>query len=524
MAALRLRNILLPLLLTSAAAVPYLNSIHGPWLMDDLPLIAHNPLLRNNPRWSILLTTDYWIVRGAPAGVYRPIPMLSFGLNSALWGLRPLPFHMTNLLLHVGVCLLFWTVLLQRSFAPFPLFAAFWFALHPVHVEAVANVIGRSELLVAFFFLLAWSLHVRAKETRQTWLRLMEFACWLLMSLSKENGVPLLALPLVSWWVEGRHTLHRLTVLWAPAILAGGAYLLLRLAFGIRTPELPPAYNGSEHLQLVFSATAKNFQLLTGIFTHKAVYPLPGSISLSVVVAGAILLVSIFVIPLLLTWRRSPAGVPAFAFLLSTVTLLQFYPNTIWVWERGLYVPSLAIAWIIGRTLCNTLNHWRTSTALVVSFPALALLGWYAYLCTSYSRLYSEERHFWAHEFRQNRDHLPTIISYSEVMLRSSLPAEREQALRLRLEAIAKHPRSGFAHAALASAALRLGKPSHAHAALTSASQIRLEFPSAVQRLQGYRQLAALAHRTELTELSRKFLQQARETTTSLLNSTRENQ
>ncbi len=88
------------------------------------------------------------------AGLYHPLTTLSFAVDYSLGGGSPFPFHMTNFVLHLfNTCLLF--ILIKKLFNNFSM--AFLVALlsgvHPLHVEAVAWITSRKDLLYVFFFL-----------------------------------------------------------------------------------------------------------------------------------------------------------------------------------------------------------------------------------------------------------------------------------------------------------------------------------------------------------------------------------
>ncbi len=92
----------------------------------------------------------------AARGAYRPLTVTSYALDWELGNGQASFFHKTNVVLHALVSVLV-LVLLVRLGAPLPaaVLGGLLFAVHPVHVEAAANIAGRSELLVTLFALLA---------------------------------------------------------------------------------------------------------------------------------------------------------------------------------------------------------------------------------------------------------------------------------------------------------------------------------------------------------------------------------
>ncbi|XP_047481344.1 protein O-mannosyl-transferase TMTC2-like [Penaeus chinensis] len=78
-------------------------------------------------------------------------------MNHAMFGLRPLGFHLMNVLLHSCVCLLMTRLLLRLLRLPqgTVLSAGLLFATHPIHSEAVTGLVGRADVLASLFFLTA---------------------------------------------------------------------------------------------------------------------------------------------------------------------------------------------------------------------------------------------------------------------------------------------------------------------------------------------------------------------------------
>lgn len=143
----------LALLVALIAALCAAPSLRNGFVYDDVPAVEQDTRL-GDPGLH-LLAVPYWrdTMRDR---LYRPVTTVSFALDRAAGGGSTVPFHLTNILLNALVSALVFLLahrLLQHAAAAFV--AAAWFALHPVHVEAVANVVGRSELLAAAGYLVA---------------------------------------------------------------------------------------------------------------------------------------------------------------------------------------------------------------------------------------------------------------------------------------------------------------------------------------------------------------------------------
>jgi protein O-mannosyl-transferase len=137
-------------------------SITNGFAFDDVYIIETNKAIHSLARWWELAVGSYWPPeRGGD--LYRPLTMLSFALQWAAGGGSPLPFHITNIVLYAVVCVAFYRVVVVLLPLPAAWLAAALFAVHPVHVESVGNVVGQAELWAALFMLLALAAFLRAR-------------------------------------------------------------------------------------------------------------------------------------------------------------------------------------------------------------------------------------------------------------------------------------------------------------------------------------------------------------------------
>jgi hypothetical protein len=129
---------------------------------DDVYIIETNKAVHSLSRWWELAVGSYWPPeRGGD--LYRPLTMLSFALQWAAGGGSPLPFHIASIVLYAVVCVAFYRVVVVLLPLPAAWLAAALFAVHPVHVESVGNVVGQAELLAALFMLFALGAFLRAR-------------------------------------------------------------------------------------------------------------------------------------------------------------------------------------------------------------------------------------------------------------------------------------------------------------------------------------------------------------------------
>ena len=227
-------------------AVSYFPALSAGFVWDDVILTRTAPL----HTWSWL--AQIWFT---PRGLiqqeahYWPLLYTLFWLEHKLWGLAPLGYHLVNLLLHTGVVLLLWR-LLRRLEVPGAWFAAAVFAVHPLHVESVAWVIGRKDMLATVFYLAAVLAYIRFTEMPRGRRRggpyLLAVALFVLGLLSKSIAITLpAALLLWHWWRHGRVTMadFRRTL---PFFLVGLGIALADYAYYVGIDPISFAYSPLE--------------------------------------------------------------------------------------------------------------------------------------------------------------------------------------------------------------------------------------------------------------------------------------
>jgi tetratricopeptide (TPR) repeat protein len=167
--------------------------------LDDPRFVTANKevqegLCAESLRWAFFTTTHL--------GFYAPVTALSHMVDCQIYGLRPWGHHLTNLLLHAASAILLLLALFGMTEALWPSFwVAALFAVHPLHVEPVAWIAERKELLCGFFWMvavLAYGSYARAPSLRRYG---AVTTAYLLALLSKPMAVTLpLTLLLLDLW------------------------------------------------------------------------------------------------------------------------------------------------------------------------------------------------------------------------------------------------------------------------------------------------------------------------------------
>src|SRR5665647_1776780 len=171
-------------LLILAAALPYLSSLTFGFVYDDLGVIVEVPSRHTWLGVAQAWVQSYW---GNPeTGLYRPVAQFMYALLWNVGGGKPWIFHLYAIAIHVATTLGLWWLLSRATNRWAAFFGALLFALDPVHVEAVANIVNSSEVLVALFGIACIGIVLRA-------------------SMKSDGGVE---------------------IGWKPALLAAGAYAL----------------------------------------------------------------------------------------------------------------------------------------------------------------------------------------------------------------------------------------------------------------------------------------------------------
>ena len=172
---------------------------HGLLSWDDRIFVYNEPHVSGGFSWSGIV----WAFTNGPLGDWFPLAMLSHMLDCQLYGLHPAGHHLTNVLLHAASAVMLFLILRRMTGALWPsALVAALFAIHPLHVESVAWVAERRDVLSGFFFMLTLGAYVEYVRHPQSLGRYLAVAGFLVLGLMSKTvlvTVPPLLLLLDFW-------------------------------------------------------------------------------------------------------------------------------------------------------------------------------------------------------------------------------------------------------------------------------------------------------------------------------------
>ncbi len=187
------------LIVTAVAFLPSLNNDFVNW--DDDVNVTENPKIKDLSWGNAkrIFTSRHAL------DYYKPLTELSYALEYHFFGLNPRPYHVSNLLFHLLNCLLvFWLILLLTEKVGVAFIAALLFGIHPLHVESVAWVNQRKDLLYGFFFLGALISYLFYRKKREIKYYYLSLFLFFISLLPKPQGVVLPLVLLLFDYFSGR--------------------------------------------------------------------------------------------------------------------------------------------------------------------------------------------------------------------------------------------------------------------------------------------------------------------------------
>jgi tetratricopeptide (TPR) repeat protein len=475
-------------LLTILVYLPALFNGFVEW--DDTRYVIDNPDIR-----TFNASFFRWAFFGFHVSNWHPLTWVSHALDYAVWGLNPLGHHLTNILLHaINTALVVLLIgklleisrerLAQNSSAPFlsdrtVLIAAgvtgLLFGIHPVHVESVAWVAERKDLLCALFFLLSIIMYVTHMvihgagigdrevgseawqstiSNRQPTIRryyILSIAFFILALMSKPMAVSLpVVLLILDWYPFGR--IRSFKTFWT-SIVEKLPFIILSLASSIvaviaQKSEGALSLTDKVPLSVRIPVAAKAVVAYLGKMLVPVnlvpFYPYPGDVSLFTFgYIFAIGLVVVLTTACVVLVRRQKLWLSAWGYyvvtLIPVLGIIQVGGQA--MADRYTYLPSLGPFLIIGlisaRVAMKIRKRWEKNGYLILGTVSLILVSTLTYVTVGQIRIWHDSIAFWNYELGKMPD---SNLAYVNRGVAFTKLGQFDKAIEDYTEAISRKP------------------------------------------------------------------------------------
>jgi tetratricopeptide (TPR) repeat protein len=352
--------------------------------LDDPGYVYQNPTVAAGLSASGIA----WAFSTGHAANWHPLTWLSHMLDVELFGVTAGPHHLVNVGLHIVATLLLFGLLLRLTGAIGRSgFVAALFAWHPLHVESVAWIAERKDVLSTVFWLLTtWAYVAYVAPRRPMTNRRSRYALMLVLFALGLMAKPMLVtlpftLLLLDFWPLGRIGSRAPLRSWTPLVVEKAPLFVLAAVSSFVTFVVQRQGGAVSTLDLVpWTTRLANAVLSCVIYLRKTIwpvdlavfYPYPGSIATTAVIPAAIALGVLTY--LAIRWRhRIPAVLTGWLWYLGTllpvIGLVQV--GTQAMADRYTYVPLIgvfiAVAWGVG-------DVWRGRSPFVPATIATAVV------------------------------------------------------------------------------------------------------------------------------------------------------
>ena len=375
------------ILLVLLSAGLYSNTLGNGFVnFDDPALLYENPQVLNfniKEAFTSVVAEDY-----------IPLVTASFAAEYAVFGLDPYYFHLGNLILNaLCVALIFSFLFMYCGQIYVAALTALLFAVHPLHVESVAWLAERKDVLSTLFFMVGLILYWRFLHRRpRVILYVVALICFLLSLMAKFMAISFPAI-LVLLHLQKRTSLKKTFLLQIPFILIGGVFTYIHLLLHNRGQHIV----GTE--DSVVAALMRGTDSLA-FYIHKLIFPwgLSAYYEKGVAVSSwaeylTLLLFAISVI--LLAWKnqkfRAAAFFGASFFILTIFPVLQIvsFGNKFAFADRFMYLPSIGLFYF----MAVAANEYFEKRHAVVRAGSRLII---AVICFGFAVLTFERNKVWA--------------------------------------------------------------------------------------------------------------------------------
>lgn len=324
---------------------------------------------------------------------YVPLTLLSFAIEHHFFGLNPFVYHLDNILLHLLVgCLLFHLILSLGFDESIAIVAALFFTLHPMHVESVAWIAERKDVLYSSLYLSALLTYVRYLKTKKRPWYLATLLLGLCSILAKPMALSLPLILLLFDWLFKRGLTPRVIIEKIPfvMIMAPIASITFLNINQLSPPQLAPTSVGVWLWSLGFYLG--KFFLPINL---SPIYPPPAGIN---TVWGCF--VTLDLVFLLWMFRKHTLVIFSFLFYFLSIFFLLRCDTTHFhvVADRFMYLPSAGFC-LLGSVMIHRVG--KIGWFLRYSLIAMILIV-FTFSAMCLSTIWRDAEFLWSYTLKQN--------------------------------------------------------------------------------------------------------------------------
>jgi tetratricopeptide (TPR) repeat protein len=315
---------------------------------------------------------------------YHPLTMLSFAIEYHYFKLNPKAFHTTNLILHIINSLLVFVLFYligKNVFIAF--FVSVLFAVHPMHVESVAWVTERKDLLYAFFYIGSLLCYIIYKKTLKKQYFVFTALLFICSLLSKTMAVTLPFLLLLFdhylfGGIKRKDIIQKVPYIILTIIFIA---IILIIEFGSATTGMRRASSVIENIFIGFHGVVFYIYKLFVPIHLSVLYPLPGSVlSETLYIISPVLVIFFGFLIYRYTTGMKHVQFGLIFFLLTILPVLQFIPfGSAFIAERYTYIPYCGLFYAISYGLFNSkteIYRWLIVSVLIIAVPVFGIQTW----------------------------------------------------------------------------------------------------------------------------------------------------
>ncbi len=361
-------RILFYIIIALAAFAVYANSLSNEFVFDDESVVQGDPSITSLSNLPAFFSGQQGFHK-VIGRYYRPVVSASYTIDCSLYGLKPLGFHFTNVLIHVINSLLFFYLLTLmftgtetkcKNYAILlvPLgIGAVLFAVHPIHTEAVAWVSGRTDSLCFTFFAAAFILYLKYSDSNKILHLCLCFFLYIFALLTKEMAITLpVVIILYDFIFKGLRSKEKLVpkiniyilfavvsvlyMVWRWYVLKDSSERITYMYF-YGKDSMTALFTMLQTLPLYFRLSVIPY----GMLYHYSNYlPYQTTIFNFIVIFSIVFIVIVLFSAIYLFKRLPGVSYAIFFFFITLIPVLNIVPTMNFMADRFLYIPSAMLS------------------------------------------------------------------------------------------------------------------------------------------------------------------------------------